>query len=860
MAGEEAEQTLNESDSDEDMLAGEAAAAAGSSSSESDSEEEEDGAAELRIQTLEQALRDQPLDYDSHNEYIKCLRKLGEIEKLRKAREGMSKLFPLTPKLWQDWIGDELSLNQSPESFKEIENLYERSVQDYLSVSLWIDYINFVQEHDDSVSQCTPAGVSKMRELFERAITAAGLHLIEGGKIWEAYREFEQALVLTFSENETEEKAKQTQRIRNLFHRQLAVPLADSESTLKDYKIWESEQGNNISNETGSELDGLPPNVVTNYKNATEAFNARKLYEDRIARESDEQEKLQHYMNYIKFEESSGNPARVQILYERAISEFQVSSDLWLAYTNYVDTLKLPSIAKNVYYRATRNCTWVGELWARYLISLERANSSEEEIKTVFEWAVQCTFQTVQEYLELYLTRIDSLRRRFLSQIGTEDLLDFEIIRKTFMDVSDSLAAQLSCEELFNLHEYWAELEINLAKELIQARSVWENLIKKSGSMLEAWKGYISMEINSGNINEARSIYKRCYSKKFIGTGSEDICNAWIRFERKYGTLEDYDFALKKVKPRLNELMIFKAQQESKSKTEFNQPAKTKKNNNINNSPLKRKQTEITSKPPPAKKRKENAPKNKKNETENHQPMEIEIEKETEKGKEKEKEKEKENEKEKEKIKEKEKEEEKETKETKYKDQCTAFISNLHLDTTEEHLRSFFGENGGVTSIRLLRNKFTGGPRGLAYVDFADEKHLQNAIKKNKEFLLEKRLSIAKSDPSRGGRNSNSSPRGRGGRKMPFRTDRNKGRANGGDASPNPNRNRGRSNEDANPNPNPKSNPKNEGTSNETRVTFAAPRALLAKPLGWNKKDGKIEASGEQLKSNDAFRDLFLKK
>jgi hypothetical protein len=44
---------------------------------------------------------------------------------------------------------------------------------------------------------------------------------------------------------------------------------------------------------------------------------------------------------------------------------------------------QVPSVLKNVYHRATRNCTWVGELWVRYLLSLERIHASEEELKQV---------------------------------------------------------------------------------------------------------------------------------------------------------------------------------------------------------------------------------------------------------------------------------------------------------------------------------------------------------------------------------------------------------------------------------------------------------------------------------------------
>ena len=70
------------------------------------------------------------------------------------------------------------------------------------SVSLWCDYLNFVQEHDPSVSDCSAAGIAKARNLFERALTAAGLHFAEGSRIWEAYREFEQAVCLTIDESD----------------------------------------------------------------------------------------------------------------------------------------------------------------------------------------------------------------------------------------------------------------------------------------------------------------------------------------------------------------------------------------------------------------------------------------------------------------------------------------------------------------------------------------------------------------------------------------------------------------------------------------------------------------------------------
>lgn len=162
------------------------------------------------------------------------------------------------------------------------------------SVRLWRDYLDFVEENDKSVSQCSPSGLTKMRNLFERAITAGGLHVTDGSKLWEAYREYEMA-ILTIIDDDDEEKAKQVQRIRVLFHRQLSVPLVDMESILAEYKSWEAEQGN--ANDPTSNFDGVPSNVVAAYKKATEMYNVRKQYEDQLSNaDASDGDKLEEFL------------------------------------------------------------------------------------------------------------------------------------------------------------------------------------------------------------------------------------------------------------------------------------------------------------------------------------------------------------------------------------------------------------------------------------------------------------------------------------------------------------------------------------------------------------------------------------
>ncbi|KDO42053.1 hypothetical protein CISIN_1g008442mg [Citrus sinensis] len=431
--------------------------------------------------------------------------------------------------------------------------------------------------------------------------------------------------------------------------------------------------------------------------------NARAHLEEQISRQDlSDSEKFQQYMIYLKYEQSSGDPGRVQLLYERAITDFPVSSDLWLDYTQYLDkTLKVGNVVRDVYSRATKNCPWVGELWVRSLLSLERSRASEEEISTVFEKSLLCAFSTFEEYLDLFLTRIDGLRRRILFSGEVEGVLDYSLIRETFQRASDYLSEQMkNTDGLLRLYAYWAHLEQSMGKDMVSARGVWERLLKISGAMLEAWQSYISMEIELDHINEARSIYKRCYSKRFTGTGSEDICHAWLRFEREYGTLEDFDHSVQKVTPRLEELRLFRSQQESKSLPE----SADQKEHSVKKTGREKRKSDsnISYEQSPAKRQKHAPQKPKKvHDKEKRQVQNLAEENEG-----------------------------RETKQTVeeqpkkqpikdavpgrtkgFTDECTAFLSNINLKATYEDLRRFFSDVGGVSSIRILHDKFTGKSR-----------------------------------------------------------------------------------------------------------------------------------------------------
>ena len=74
-------------------------------------------------------------------QYIGLLRKCNLRQKLRIAREAMHEHYPLTEQLWLEWIQDEMGSADSVATKKQIDQLFQKAVQDYLSVPIWKAYI-----------------------------------------------------------------------------------------------------------------------------------------------------------------------------------------------------------------------------------------------------------------------------------------------------------------------------------------------------------------------------------------------------------------------------------------------------------------------------------------------------------------------------------------------------------------------------------------------------------------------------------------------------------------------------------------------------------------------------------------------
>ncbi|KAL2609096.1 hypothetical protein R1flu_027669 [Riccia fluitans] len=824
----------------------------------SDSDEEENDETTKLISQLESDIAANKYNYDAYVKLISCLRKCGLLEKLRSTREAMNVHYPLTPALWREWAQDEARLVARQEDVGAVEALYERGVQEYQSVMLWLDYFEFMMKQVADASQVKAEKLGKKRRLFERALAAVGLHYTEGGKIWKAFREMENSLLLNLKGSENE--AKQVETVRSLFHRHLTVPSAALAETMNEYKEWEMQEGVQIGDES-DETAGLPSHVASAYRKALQMSASREPLEEKIANDPDgSAEQLQHYMDYITMEEATGEPARIQVIYERTITAFPVNHDVWIRYTQYLEkNLKVASVLRSVYARAVRNCPWVQSLWKNYLLTLERSHANENEIAAVFQQSLLGGFQTPEEYLDLHLTRADGLRRRIMT---IEDENEKQRFLALLHDAFDGASQFMSTvfpdyvDRSFQLHAYWAHTEAHLAKDLAAARGVWENLIKSCGWMSEVWQGYISMELSLKNIKEARSIYRNCYSRRLEGNGTQLMCYAWLRFEREHGTLEDYDRAWMKVGPRLAEVQSMQAQQEGTAA----QPSAQVNASTEHAAKVSRKSKQVPSDSGTGKRKrpddsgfKEPKPVLKRSKaSEQDEPSQVVPQE----GK---------SDSAQDVLGDRSKEDGgadqargKRPKETRklYHDECTAFLKNLSFEITEDELREFFSDSCGVKEVRLLWDKFKDQPRGLAYVEFEDEESLAAAVAKDGQELGGRIISIARSAPTKGGRGGGAVWGGRGG--IGQRGGRHGGGGGGEQGDENGSVGRGRGGSGRGARPGLGLGHRRGGKVGITSsTTFAVPRAVV-RPLGW--AAGQASTGDEAPKSNDEFRNMFLTK
>jgi len=94
------------------------------------------------------------------------------------------------------------------------------------------------------------------------------------------------------------------------------------------------------------------------------------------------------------------------------------------------------------------------------------------------------------------------------------------------------------------------------------------------------------------------------------------------------------------------------------------------------------------------------------------------------------------------------------------------YVGNLSYDVSEEKLREAFGAFGQVSSATIVKDKYTGQPRGFGFVEMPDRTEAQAAIENlNGKDLLGKQMNVNEARPraDRGKSGGQGGQRGRSG-------------------------------------------------------------------------------------------------
>uniref|UniRef100_A0A8C9F0S1 Spliceosome associated factor 3, U4/U6 recycling protein n=1 Tax=Pavo cristatus TaxID=9049 RepID=A0A8C9F0S1_PAVCR len=348
---------------------------------------------------------------------------------------------------------------------EKVYELFERAVKDYICPEIWLEY---AQYSIGGIGQ--EGGIEKVRSIFERALTAVGLHVTKGTALWEAYREFENAILET------------------------------------------------------AQLGAETP-------------------------------KLAEYQAYIDFEMKAGDPARIQLIYERALAENCLVPDLWARYNQYLDRqLKVKELVLSAHDRAVRNCPWTVGLWIQYLLAMERHGVDHCIISDMFEKALNAGFIQATDYVEIWQAYLDYLRRRVdFTQDSSKEL---EELRSAFARAVEYLKQEV--EERFSesgdpsctIMQNWARVEARLCNNMQKARELWDNIMTKGNAKYaNMWLEYYNLERAHGDTQHCRKALHRAV--QCTSDYPEHVCEVLLTLERIEGTLEDWDAAVQKTENRL---------------------------------------------------------------------------------------------------------------------------------------------------------------------------------------------------------------------------------------------------------------------------------------------------------------------
>ncbi|CDS41644.1 squamous cell carcinoma antigen [Echinococcus multilocularis] len=722
-----------------------------SSSSSSDSEKIETGSLETEISELTRQLEVNPYLYDAQVRRVALLRKVGELDRLREAREMMSKHFPLTPKMWLQWTKDEASLLTEGDDREPIYQLFKRALSDYQSVDVWLEYCQFAI---GGIGLGESVELDRTRAVLEEAVANQGLNFAQGAVLFEVYREFETiCLAQLQAKGDPVAIANQVKKIDSIFRRQLSVPRVDMDQTMEEYKSF-------LEGIAESTDGGLSDDCKADFESAQAKWQAVENYESAVADSTEENSLLSTWQSYLSWAvehasrkgtranfvrkaatadaEIAFTPAEVLCLFERALTDLCLHVSIWLQMADYLEAHVSADRQRLIttLARAVRNIPWSGELWCRYALACEarawdlaapadfscsmdgasaeypasHLSKEFDPVKDIYENALKYGYPSASDLIAVWLAYCDFLLR-VLRNSKDSNLQErsTKMLRSTFERAQNHTSAAFpeQSEQDCPIYRYWAFVETKHLGDKERCRELWKTMLKMSnnGNNPAFWIAYLDFVKNHDEADQLVRVAGMAvnsvtgdYTETIFQTARRCLAESGLDFKR----LRDFDAKVAQRRVRLASLGASKrVEQEDGADHAPSRQRRILPDSSAERSSKtgKRKFDENTSSSTVTAAKRQKADVEEPSKKSGCEAENVDRPKHGET-----------------------------VVHDPSKDDQTVFVSNLPFSTTEEELKSIFAKCGELVSIRLVRD-YAGKSKGFGYIEFADASSVPAALK-----------------------------------------------------------------------------------------------------------------------------------
>ncbi|CAO3599482.1 unnamed protein product [Absidia cylindrospora] len=494
------------------------------------------------LETIEEGLSQDKTNYELLTRRIEALKLADLPEQLEAAREAMHNVYPLTEKLWLEWIDNVKKEPSTEERDLKLRRLYQEADQDYLSIPIWQSYVEYIREKfdeewalfDDKNDPAVQSLVETAREDLLKAVRATTYHIEKSHIIWNAYADFEVKLM------EADKSAEQWDKLKHIYLNRLQVLHIACDETFSDYSQLNSAYDNN-----NYEANLVEANKI--YATMKAAAEDRDYYEQYLKDEGYSLDAFYQYIENEKVAKKLYSLNQVRNLYERAVAIYATDMGLWNDYICFMmESAHVLAFLNPITLRAVRNCPWSGVLWSHLARFVESAGGSLDQVVDIYDRAVanEALLASIEDLVTVMLAKCSHARRQVKWDDDDEEGINY--LRLTFQEalmyINDAFKTG---DPYYRIEKYWATMEAKRLDNEDRAREIWDGVVKKRGRNSEAWLDYINFERSTGNIYRCTTLIKEALNKHL--DYPERIMAVWQAMEYEEGSVESLEECFVKI-------------------------------------------------------------------------------------------------------------------------------------------------------------------------------------------------------------------------------------------------------------------------------------------------------------------------